>query len=44
MENDPELILYAEIWGGVCICVISFLVWRLWFNRKELDITFKKIL
>jgi hypothetical protein len=44
MENDPQLILYAEIWGGACIIAISLLIGYLWLKRKDLDITFKKIL
>jgi hypothetical protein len=42
--NDSELILLGVVIGAIELCFIAFLTYLILKKRKELDITYKKIL
>jgi hypothetical protein len=42
--SDSELILLGVVIGAVELCFIALLTCIIWIKRKDLDITYKKIL
>jgi hypothetical protein len=42
--SDSHLILLGVVIGAVELCFIAFVTYLIWQKRKDLDITYKKIL
>jgi hypothetical protein len=42
--SDRNLILLGVILGVAELCFVAFLTYLIWQKRKDLDITYKKIL
>jgi hypothetical protein len=42
--SDSQLILLAVVIGAIELCFIAFITYLIWQKRKDLDITYKKIL
>jgi hypothetical protein len=42
--TDSQLILLGVIIGAIELCFVALLTYIIWVKRKDLDITYKKIL
>jgi len=42
--TDSQLILLGVIIGAIELCFVALLTYIIWAKRKDLDITYKKIL
>lgn len=42
--SDSELIMLGVIIGAIELCFVALLTYFIWQKRKDLDITYKKIL